>query len=511
MTSKGYDNLNVYYGDIHNHCNVGYGHGSIEDSYDNARLQLDFACVSVHAHWADMPEGEARLVDVVNYHKKGFAISREAWNYVQEVVEDNHQPEKFISFLGFEWHSMEHGDRNIIYNSSKGEIIPASTLDDLHAGLRRLASTGIEGFAIAHHIGYKQGYRGINWETFDPVYSPVVEIMSMHGASESDDTAYPFLHTMGPRDRKSTYHYGLERGHVVGAIGSTDHHSAHPGSYGHGRMAVWSPSLTRDGIWEAVKNRRTYALTGDKIDLEFSINGAIMGSIIPYQRDRNIEIAFSGGDVIDYVELLFNNNLLYRLNGHSISKDIQFNMPVKVYIEVGWGEKDEHVEWEVELELVGGKILDVEPRFRGPEVVAPTLHSKTKNSFSSWKLINPNRLRFSTMTWGNPTTTTASTQGVSLEMEVNPQSRIRALFNNQAVDISIMELIKGASSGYLGGFLTPAYRIHQAVPLHTYRGSLTFQHNSEGRARDWYTVRVRQKNGQWAWSSPIWVEANSNI
>ena len=36
-----------------------------------------------------------------------------------------------------------------------------------------------------HHIGYRQGYRGINWNTFDETVSPVVEIVSMHGCAES--------------------------------------------------------------------------------------------------------------------------------------------------------------------------------------------------------------------------------------------------------------------------------------------------------------------------------------
>jgi hypothetical protein len=33
-------------------------------------------------------------------------------------------------------------------------------------------------------------------------------------------------------------------------------------------------------------------------------------------------------------------------------------------------------------------------------------------------------------------------------------------------------------------------------------------HEAPGAARDWYYVRVAQRNGQWAWSSPIWVEAS---
>jgi hypothetical protein len=41
-----------------------------------------------------------------------------------------------------------------------------------------------------------------------------------------------------------------------------------------------------------------------------------------------------------------------------------------------------------------------------------------------------------------------------------------------------------------------------------HRFDLTDRRESTGR--DWYYVRVRQRNDQWAWSSPIWVEGQSS-
>jgi hypothetical protein len=505
--TKAFENLKLYYGDIHNHCAVGYGHGSLEDSYHNAKLQLDFACVTVHAHWGDMPEGEERLRDTIQYHKDGFQRSREAWPYVQRMAEEYYVPGKFVPFLGYEWHSMEHGDRNVVFNGSKGEIIYASTLDELHAGLRRLAGEGIQGFAFAHHIGYKRGYRGVNWETFDPVYSPLVEIMSMHGASESNETAYPYLHTMGPRDWESTYHYGLAQGFIVGAFGSTDHHSAHPGSYGHGRLAVWASELTREGIWDAIQNRRTTALTGDRIEVQFSLNGEPVGSVLPYQKERRIELGVRGGDALDYVEVLHNNQVIQRWSGPEHPGEMTAGEPVKVYVEVGWADRGVNVDWDVQLEAIGATIVSVEPRFRGPEVVAPDAEASHECAFSRWEQAGKTCVRFSTRTWGNPTTTTASTQGIVLELVGNEDSRLVGVFNGKKVEVSLRELYEGARSGYLGGFLTPAYRFHQVVPESLYQAALEMVHESPGRTRKWYTVRVRQKNGQWAWSSPVWVEA----
>jgi hypothetical protein len=360
-------------------------------------------------------------------------------------------------------------------------------------------------------IGYRRGYRGINWDAFTPELSPVVEIMSMHGASESSDAPYPYLHTMGPRDWRSTYQYGLSRGHVVGAIGSTDHHSAHPGSYGHGRMAAWAETLSREAIWKAIKAHRTYALTGDRIVLAFSVNGALMGTVLPSTSVRDISVAVEGGHALDYVEVLHNNRVLDRVgpfgNTGSARNHNPYAAPLKTYLEVGWGEKGVNVDWQVDLTIVDGGLIDVEPRFRGHDIVAPQGSEEESYAFSHWEQCGEQGLRFSTQTWGNPTTTTSSTQGVGLQISGDADTRIRGQINGHNVEVSLGELIEGPQSGYLGGFLTPAYCFHRAVPRAEYTCTIDFSHRANAQTRDWYTVRVRQLNGQWAWSSPIWVEA----
>ena len=258
----------VYYGDIHNHCAISYGHGSIEDAYANAQLQLDFASVTGHAWWHDMPPASGRLKGLVEYHQRGFAHLDSVWEHVQDVTEQVHQDGRFVSFLSFEWHSSAHGDHCFYYNGARGQIIRAPTIQAMRREQVRLQQQGIDTLIIPHHICYLSGYRGINWDDFNPQFTPVVEMMSMHGCGEHDDAPRPYLHSMGPRDARSSLIAGLQCGHRFGIIGSSDHHAAHPGSHGHGRMAVWADDLTRAGIWSAIQARRTYALTGDRIELE---------------------------------------------------------------------------------------------------------------------------------------------------------------------------------------------------------------------------------------------------
>lgn len=501
----GYDGLALYYGDLHNHCGISYGHGSIEDAYRNARAQLDFGSVTAHAHWPDIPVSDERLADLVAYHQEGFRRAAKLWPHIQDVTEAVHEDGRFVTFLSFEWHSLRYGDQNIYYNGPRGEIIRASDLDDMRRHLRTLATRGVQCFMIPHHIAYLSGRRGLAWEAFTPEFSPVVEMVSMHGLAEGDEGPYPYLHTMGPRDGRGTMQYGLGAGHVFGVIGSSDHHSAHPGSYGHGRLAVWAMDLTRPSLWEAIGARRTYALTGDRIALAVTLNGLPMGSVVAPVTERELAVSVVGGGTLDYVEVLHNNSPIHRWNAPAGSG--AGAAPVKVYLELGWGPRDRDVDWQVELEVTSGRLLSVEPRFRGRPTVSPQAREDEQYAFSGWERLGEKRVRFATRTWGNLTTLTPSTQGVCLEILGEPSTEIRGRINQRDVAMPLAELMAGARAGYLGGFRTPAYCFHRAIPEGQYACQTSVRHRGSTAHRDWYYVRVCQKNGQWAWSSPIWVEA----
>jgi hypothetical protein len=103
---------------------------------------------------------------------------------------------------------------------------------------------------------------------------------------------------------------------------------------------------------------------------------------------------------------------------------------------------------------------------------------------------------------------TPNTQGICLDVKGDTSTRIEATFNDHQTSIALGDLLEGARVGYINGLLSPAYCFHRAVTPMQSISRLTLTHESDEPQRDWYTVRVRQKNNQWAWSSPIWVEAN---
>lgn len=502
--------LRAFYGDLHNHCGISYGHGSLEDAYRNARLQLDFASVTGHAHWPDMPPREGRLAYLVDYHQRGFDRLASIWDAVQEGTEAFHEPGRFVTFLSFEWHSLRHGDYCIYYPGSRGEIVRAPDIGAMRAALARVRESGGDAMMIPHHICYVPGYRGIHWPDFDPAFSPLVEIVSMHGASESNDAPRTQLHSMGPRDGRSTAWAGLSAGHRFGVVGSTDHHSAHPGSFGHGCLGVWAERLEREALWRALRERRTWALTGERIELDVSLNGAPMGAELPFARERALRAAVRGGGALDYVELVRNGLPVARRDAVGAAPGAGPAFRGKVALAVGWGEAKGDTPWRVRLGVEGGRLLGVEPRFRGDEVVAPREEPGAGHHFSSWAREGERAVSFRTRTFPNPNPTTDATQGMALEIEGDGETRVVAELNGHAVSVPLAELQRGPRAGFLEGFVSEAWQLSRAVPEAEYAWDCAFEElaaEAPPASGDAYLVRVRQKNDQWAWASPIFVDA----
>jgi hypothetical protein len=505
-----YAGLQPLYGDLHNHCGISYGHGTLEDAFLNAREQLDFCSVTGHALWPDMPGPNPDIDYIRDFHIEGFARLRERWDAVQETTAAFNDPGTFVTFLSFEMHSAADGDRTILYKGDHGDILNVSGLESLHDRIRSLRQQGVEVIAFPHHIGYLQGQRGLNWDTFDPAFAPIVEIISMHGCSEADEVPRPFLHSMGPSDHRSTMQYGLSEGHMFGVVGSTDHHSGHPGSYGHGRTGVWAGSKTRAGIWEALKARRTYALTGDRMALQFAVNGQPMGRVLSHTDDRRIAFHVIGGAPLDAVDIIKNGELLRRFSSSDMpAPRPETRLHTKLFLEVGWGARGERADWDVKLGLSTGRLLSIEPRFRGGEIVSPTElgpNAPDRVYFSHWEPDGSRGVWFRTTTFGNPNNRTPATQGMCLEIEVPPEAQIQAEINGRSLEIPISRLREGALAGRLGEIDSPSYRFHRTPSWSALDWRGEFEDPRPSAARDEvYYLRVRQVNGEWGWSSPVRV------
>jgi len=509
----------VYFGDLHNHSNLTYGHGSFENALENAAQSLDFFTVTPHALWPDIDQlqGNPELEWVIDYHRTAFVRLRDPryWaNYIEKLKQYN-VPGVRITFPSFEIHSLKYGDHVVISKLQDMELPPAgTTVVELRDQVLDAENTII----TPHGIGYQSGFRGYDWNYFkEGPQTPFVEIYSRHGGSEGSAGPFGMYHDMGPRDYGGTMEAGLRRGFRFGVVASSDSHAGHPGGFGDGRMAVLARALTRDDIWEAIRERRVYATTGANIRLDFRINGAHMGQAITDGETsrRVIEVAVEGMNQIDYVELVKNGATLHREHVSHTPRHDSGGGPVraKVRFEFGWNQvsSTDRIDWQGRISLSGGRLLKATPQFRGAPFTSPQRDEGGHViPWESWVSriteTTANSVAFHAMSESNPAPMHPTTQSITLDVEMKPNDRFIAEVNGQAFSHTLAELLEGSRSRFMRGWLTEAVSFNRAVPESGFMVSFELE-DEASREEDYYSVRVRQTDHQWAWSSPIWVGA----
>lgn len=495
--------MQLYWGDLHNHCGITYGFGSLENALAAAKEQLDFCAVIGHAMWPDIPEREPGLEFLVDFHLKGFAKLRSNWETVRESVKNANVPHEFVTFQGYEIHSSRYGDHHVLSPSDELPLIEARSPAEL---ARLLEPYSV--IAVPHHVGYTPGYRGINWDAFDPTISPVVEVYSKHGSSMSDHGVYPYYHSMGPRDSRNTIHYALRQGKRFGFIGSTDHHAGYPGSYGDGRVAVWAKEKTREAIWEALLARRTYAVTGDKIRCSFEVDGAQMGSEITGRGQRHIALDVTACDQIEKI-VIYKNSVPWKvINGECMEQNNKTNR-YKLRVEMGWGGSHEAFAWHGELRLKDGLLASVETCFRGQSVLAPTPEMRENPDINALnnKLISQsaNGAEWTCTSFRNPSTLHPQTAALILEIEGDSNTRVGIRTNGITKEFTLGDLLTGSRSWHLQAHNSHAVLVHRAVPEYQYRFQGEWTDLDYRTGCDVYHAEIRQMNGQMAWISPVFV------
>ncbi len=494
----------LYWGDLHSHCSISYGHGTVEQALLRARQQLDFCSVTGHAFWPDMPTDRSVYGEIIDYHHAGFATLAGNWEQLLQLQAAGTESGTFIAIPSYEWHSLEFGDHNVYGRSAELPLLDARDLP----GLRDVIAPS-QGIAIPHHIGYRAGYRGINWSAFRPDCSPFVEIFSLHGCSLSDDAPYPMLHDMGPRDFGSTAEAGWQLGHHFGIVGGTDHHAAYPGSHGDGRMGVFAKELTREALWEAFLARRVFAATGDRIDARMFLDGAWIGETVHAPKRRRIQVSVHASDAIDKVELVKNGRVVQRFFPTPAPIDEKSHRH-RLRLTWGWGRKTEPVDWEAELSLSDGEITNIETCFSGQAIVAPkgTGHeSEPDQKDLPHELLDSSSRGcvWRSVTLGNKTMRHETTQALSLEVEAPLHATLTIDVNGNRYTHSLEELLHKGRSHFLRGWLSEAIRIGPLVPIEECTVVDEWSDEAE-QDEDVYRLQAAQLNGQWAWLTPVWAQ-----
>ena len=304
------DSLNIYWGELHTHGKIsrdGFG----DDGYLFARngVGLDFFGATDHSDY--------NPVDT-------FGINRDEWATLKSKALQYNVPGRFVTFLSYE-NSLDNpsGHYNFIYNFDDSLVnnIPMLAKDQFYtiqnfwAKLNQLNQQGLV-LTIPHHTGKLFGLVGpdlgasqFGGSFANATYKKSIEIYSGHGLGEYYNPNHNLAYDkFGGRDTKypcfAQDAWALKE--KLGVIASTDSHNGTPSQTNLGYAAVISDTLSRNKIFTNLANRHSYATTGERIVLKFTVNTAIMGDELSVQKDSfpTIKVEVIGTDNLDYIELL---------------------------------------------------------------------------------------------------------------------------------------------------------------------------------------------------------------
>jgi len=304
-----------YWGDIHIHTKISHD-GQGNDPYGYARnvSGLDFAATADHCGSCG-PAGYQQLLD---------------W------AQAAYQPGKFVTILGDERNPRDfstdridnRGHYNVYFRDVEsfleyaGRPEQGEFVNMLAEG--RPAIDPARVMFVPHHTGICWGteaYVGAVVHKDDALRGrglrPAIEIYSHHGQSDyfapQHILSYELNRMRNPERRTNTSwpgpHYAQDywmAGMRMGVIASSDEHSGQGGRRHGGITAVWPAELTREGIFDAIRSRRCYATTGERILLDFSVEGLAMGQEGKCKPGRSLKIALKvwGTDLLLRVEVL---------------------------------------------------------------------------------------------------------------------------------------------------------------------------------------------------------------
>lgn len=133
------------------------------------------------------------------------------------------------------------------------------------------------------------------------------------------------------------YTKALDRGWHVSPVFGGDEHKGNWGMVQPHVTGMWGKKLTREGLYEAMRNRRTYVSFDRNLEMAVSAKGQMMGAILPASTKKiNLKIQISdpdANDVLDKVVVYKNSGEIVKEYGNIASN--QFKQEVTLASEDG--------------------------------------------------------------------------------------------------------------------------------------------------------------------------------
>ncbi len=210
------------------------------------------------------------FLDVTSHQANDFQITSAFWQQLNELAAAFDEPGRFVCLPGYEWsgNTAVGGDRNVFFRhdhrpirrSSHALLLDRSDIDsDCTTAAALFEALADEDAVVYAHVGGR-------WADLRRAHDPRTEhAVELHSAWGTFEWLLKDAFALG---------------HRVGVVANSDGHKGRPGAswpgaatfgaYG-GLTNFLTEDCTRDGVLRAIRERRTVATTGCRLDLDVAI------------------------------------------------------------------------------------------------------------------------------------------------------------------------------------------------------------------------------------------------
>ena len=247
---------NLYFGDLHSHTSYSDGEGVPDEAFAAARAAgADFLALTDH-HYL--------LLD---------------WEWADTLrsADENNIDGEFVALAGYEYFLAGINEINIYGTTTlppDAGLVPQA----YYKGDRM---TGGSFFPwIYDWIAGEPGAIG-QWNHPLSYGCPVCwDYYQFDFWNEERDLAMGMLECYNWGDRESSYIKALDAGWHMMPTATADDHYGEWISGTEVRTVLLAPSLTREDLYEAMREGRGYATQDSNLEIRYTLNGAVMGSVL---------------------------------------------------------------------------------------------------------------------------------------------------------------------------------------------------------------------------------------
>ncbi len=304
-----------YFGQLHSHTQYSDGAGSLESALAYIKAlpdsaNVDFVAFTDHSNYFDK-SGAANPEGALYDMTKATESSQQTWKSYKDAVAafNAENAGSMVAIAGFEM-TWSGGPGHINTFNTPGIVSRNNTTLNnktkdagLQAYYKLLSQTeGVDSISQFNHPGTTFG-NFIDFGYWDAVVDTRMYMVEV-GNGEGQIGAGGYYPSY------EQYIMALDKGWHVAPTNNQDNHKGKWGNANDARDVILTDDFSESGIYEALRARRMYATEDKNLDLDYTVNGNMMGSIIDVPEKLNFEISFNDPDRTDSiakVELVVNS------------------------------------------------------------------------------------------------------------------------------------------------------------------------------------------------------------